>query len=252
VTPPRRRPSITGGGNAAGPNAVLRFMNRRITTYRGKKVNDYGDVSDVGAVYLTNVPAAIAEVSQRAFDPATQRMQIIRAIKCAVPGWADVVLTDTLLDPFTGWFYMIEDLQQEPGIGYYPPRKLMTLRMRSGVSVEGELAPSQLPAEHRLYAEGERMSFGFAAIGTKDEVTAQLGQAQIPAGEGRFNEFGTDLRDLLVKHFGQETATAGPGYEYRYVVKAGGHGGGSSPLSVQLTIEPQWIPMPAPDAEATE
>lgn len=135
---PRPRPSITGGGNASGPTAVLRFMNRRLTTYRGKTVNAYGDVSNVGARYLTDVPAAIAEVSEQAFDPDTQRPQIIRAIKCTVPGWADIDMGDTIEDPFTGWFYLIESLEQEPGIGVYPPRKLMTLRLRSGVSVDGE------------------------------------------------------------------------------------------------------------------
>ncbi len=91
------------------------------------------------------------------------------------------------------------------------------------------------------------MTFGFAAIGTKDEVTDQLQRAQIPAGEHRFNDFGAELRDLLVKHFGQETAHPSSGYEIRYTVKAGGHGGGSVPLSVQLTIEPQYLPAPEPE-----
>jgi hypothetical protein len=90
------------------------------------------------------------------------------------------------------------------------------------------------------------MTFGFAAIGTKDEVTGQLQRAQVPGGENRFNDFGAELRDLLVKHFGQETANPSPGYQIRYAVKAGGHGGGNLPLSVQLTIEPQYVPAPEP------
>lgn len=132
------RPPITGGGNASGPNAVLRFMNRRISILRGLAVNSFGDASDVGAVYMAGVPAAIAETTQTAFDPATQRPQIIRSIKGAVPGWAGIQLTDTLFDPATGYFYLVEDIEQEPGIGIYPPRQLLTLRMRSGVSVQSD------------------------------------------------------------------------------------------------------------------
>jgi hypothetical protein len=86
------------------------------------------------------------------------------------------------------------------------------------------------------------MSFAFTAIGTKEEVGGQLERAQIPGGEGRFNEFGLELRDLLVRHFGAEDTG---GHEYKYVVKASGHGGGTSPLSVQLAVEPFWM-QPAP------
>ena len=134
----RPRPPVTGGGNASGPDAVLRFMNRRRTVLRGTTVNDWGDESDVGQPVYTDVPAAIAEVSQQSFDPATQRPQVIRVIKGAVPGWADIRETDTLTDPATGWFYLVTDIAQEPGLGYYPPRQLLTLKLRSGVTVEAE------------------------------------------------------------------------------------------------------------------
>lgn len=96
------------------------------------------------------------------------------------------------------------------------------------------------------------MSFAFAAIGTKDEAIAQLKHASISTGPDRFNEFGTDLRDLLVKHFGQEAASAGAGHEYRYVVKANGHGGGNAALSLQLTVEPQWTAVPPAEPEAAD
>lgn len=88
------------------------------------------------------------------------------------------------------------------------------------------------------------MSFSFQAIGNKDEVIAQLEAAPIGQGEQRFNEFGADLRDLLVRHFGHEGEHARPyaaGHEYRYVVKANGHGGGSVALSLSLTIEPHHV-----------
>lgn len=137
----RARPSSGGGSRGSGSlgnAAPLRVMNRRLTVYRGQTVSPYGDVSDVGQPYQSGVPAAIAETSQSAFDPATQRPSIIRAIKCVVPGWAGIQETDTLLDPATGYVYMVENIEAEPGFGYYPPRQILTLRMRSGVSAAGE------------------------------------------------------------------------------------------------------------------
>lgn len=142
MTPPRPRPSITGGGNASGPDAALRFMNRAVSVYRGSAVNAWGDKSDVGALYLTNVQAAIAETSDTVFDPATQRPSVIRAVKCIVPGWADIRTTDTIQDSFTGWYYLVTSIEQEPGLGCRPPRQILTLRLRSGVNVEGETGSS--------------------------------------------------------------------------------------------------------------
>jgi hypothetical protein len=101
-------------------------------------VDEYGDRSDVGSLYLTDVPAALAETSQAVFDPATQRPAIIRTVKCIVPGWADIESTDTVYDPFTGWVYLITNIEQEPGLGYRPPRQILTLKLRSGVTISGE------------------------------------------------------------------------------------------------------------------
>ena len=140
----RARPtsgSSGSGGGGAGGSAVLRFMNRRLAVYRGDAVNPYGDVSNVGELFLDDVPAALAEVSQNSFDPATQRPSIIRAIKCIVPGWADIDLDDTIQDKSTGFFYLVESAEAEPGLGYRPPRRILTLRQRSGVSVAGERGP---------------------------------------------------------------------------------------------------------------
>lgn len=95
------------------------------------------------------------------------------------------------------------------------------------------------------------MSFAFQAIGTADEVIAQLEAAPIGLGEARFNEFGADLRNLLVKHFGHEHEHARPwaeGHEYRYVVKASGHGGGSVALSLELRVENHHVAATVPEA----
>jgi hypothetical protein len=96
------------------------------------------------------------------------------------------------------------------------------------------------------------MSFAFAAIGTSDEVTAQLEKTPISVGEQRFNEFGAALLNVLAEHFAieHEHVRASGGYEYRYVVKANGHGGGSVPISVQLTIEYQHVPVVTDGAQA--
>ena len=128
-------PSVRTGSGAA---VALQFQNRQISVYRGTTVTDLGDRSDVGAPLYTNLPAAIAEVSETVYDFATQRPQTIRSIRCIMPGWADVIASDTLQDQFTGYFYIVLSLEAEPGIGYYPPRKLLELRMRSGVSIASD------------------------------------------------------------------------------------------------------------------
>lgn len=129
----RRRPNF-GRGGATGTAGVLLFWNRTITIMRGTAVNAYGDATDVGVPTYTGVPAALAETEQTAFDSASQRQQIIRSITCTVPNWADVRTTDTIRDETTGRYFMIENIQEQPGIGYYPPPKTLTLRERSGVT----------------------------------------------------------------------------------------------------------------------
>lgn len=127
-----------GGSGATGTEAVLTFRNRLLNTYRGTASNDYGDLTDVGSLYLVNVPAALAETEQTYFDAATQRNQIIRGITCRVDAWVDIITTDTIQDTTTGLFYLIEGIKSAPGIGYYPPPKILALRMRSGVSIQSD------------------------------------------------------------------------------------------------------------------
>ena len=133
-----RARTARGGGGASGADGVLRFWNRTITIMRGTAANPYGDLSDVGIPIYSGIQAALAETEQTVFDAATQRQQIIRAVTCIVPNWVDVVTTDTIRDEFTGLYYMIESIQAQPGIGYYPAPKKLTLRMRSGVGVQSD------------------------------------------------------------------------------------------------------------------
>lgn len=127
-----------GGSGGSGSQAVLKFRNRLLNTYRGVTANAYGDLTDVGAAYLLGVPAALAETSQTYYDAATQRNQILREITCRVDAWVDIVTTDTIEDTTTGIFYLIEGIKAEPGIGYYPAVKILTLRERSGVSITSD------------------------------------------------------------------------------------------------------------------
>jgi hypothetical protein len=140
-----RARTAKGSGNASGMQAgrstspsVLAFRNRRMSTFRGNSVDAYGDETNVGTPHLTGIPAALAETTQTVFDAATQRPQTVREITCIVDNWADIDADDTLQDEFTGYFYMVESIQARPGIGYYPPQKILTLRMRSGVTIASD------------------------------------------------------------------------------------------------------------------
>ena len=113
-------------------------MNRTCAVMRGTVSDDLGDLSDVGFPLYTGIPAALAEVSETVFDAATQRLSTIRSVKGIMPGWADVISSDTIQDEFTGWYYIVLSLEAEPGIGYYPPRKLLSLKERSGVNVSSD------------------------------------------------------------------------------------------------------------------
>ena len=128
----------SSGTAGSGGNAALKFRNRAITVCRGTAVNRFGDRSNVGTVLYTGIPAALAEVTETVFDAATQRPQEVRSITCVVPNWADVIDSDTLLDEFTGFYYLVEGIEARPGIGYYPPDKLLSLKMRSGVKIASD------------------------------------------------------------------------------------------------------------------
>src|ERR1039457_5730591 len=116
----RGGPGRAGAASVAagvGAGAALKFMNRRLNVLRGTSVDDLGDASDVGAPLYSGIPDALAEVTETVFDAATQRPQTIRSVKSAVPGWADIISSDTLQDPDTGWYYIVLSIENEPGIG---------------------------------------------------------------------------------------------------------------------------------------
>jgi hypothetical protein len=137
IRPPR------SGRTASGPPGVLQFMNRTLTVFRGTEVDDAGDESDVGIIFLQGVPAALAEESHETFDPASSTRRTVRTVTCIVQPWAGIDSNDTLLDEFTGYFYAIESLEARPGPGYYPPQTILTLRQVTGVSPASGPEPAE-------------------------------------------------------------------------------------------------------------
>jgi hypothetical protein len=93
------------------------------------------------------------------------------------------------------------------------------------------------------------MSFSFNAAGTRDEAAAQL-QVQagnMPDGLGK-QVAELAAAQLLADEPGDWASDGG----HRYVVKAYGHSGGGSPLSLGITIEPLWVPVIPPPSEPTD
>jgi hypothetical protein len=115
----------------------MELCNTTISVLRGTNVNQYGDKTNVGTPLYTGIPAGLVESSKRSFDRASQRYQVVRTTTCVVPDWADILSSDTLIDETSGNTYMIESVTLQPTLGP-PPDKLLTLRWRSGVSVQSD------------------------------------------------------------------------------------------------------------------
>ncbi len=125
-------------GRPPSGSGVLKIQNRLITIMRGTAVNEYGDETDVGTVYRQHVPAALVEKSSQTGDPASPVRRTVRTWECILPAWCDVTTDDTLMDETTGSYFMVESIEQQPGPGYYPAPLILTLRMRSGISVASD------------------------------------------------------------------------------------------------------------------
>lgn len=82
------------------------------------------------------------------------------------------------------------------------------------------------------------MSFSFSAVGTKEEVAAQLAKVDVYG-----NAIGEAARLLVVNAMGLESVQPYTGYEYKYVVNASGHSGGGSPLSLNMSIVGHYVPV---------
>lgn len=116
-------------------------MNRSFTVLRGFEISPRGDKTNVGTVLYTGVQGSLAETGHETFDPASSTQRTVRTFTCKMNNSADILTTDVLVDEFSGATYMIESLELEPGPGYYPQFKILTLRARSGVSFATDSAP---------------------------------------------------------------------------------------------------------------
>lgn len=95
------------------------------------------------------------------------------------------------------------------------------------------------------------MSFGFQAVGTREDVVRQL-EAHA-AGKYNAGTIAEDVARLLAGrvHADRPDLYGSADGEYRYVVKASGHSGGGSPLSLNASVEAHYVPVPA-EADANE
>lgn len=95
------------------------------------------------------------------------------------------------------------------------------------------------------------MSFGFAAIGKRDDVVKQLRHVQV--GAQNDNKVGCEVALLLARHIAEDAplnCLVGDGYEQVYVVDASGHSGGGSALSLNVTVKSHYIVVPPDEADA--
>jgi transcriptional regulator of nitric oxide reductase len=92
------------------------------------------------------------------------------------------------------------------------------------------------------------VSFSFSAVGSKDEVVRQLRHVAPAEGADGFNKAGREIALLIARHL-EAYQQEGP-WTYSYVVKAQGHSSTSgTPLSLNVTVEPLWIPEPPAEPE---
>jgi len=82
------------------------------------------------------------------------------------------------------------------------------------------------------------MSFSFTAIGTRDQVIAQCRAHNIDHG----GSLAIAARDLITDALKADGTAEREGWAYAYVVTASGHSGAGNPVSLNIKIEPQWVP----------
>lgn len=84
------------------------------------------------------------------------------------------------------------------------------------------------------------MTFGFRALGSKDEVLAQL-QAY---DDSNYGDLGKDVRDLVANAIDKTTGTAvhsSDQWTVKYNVTASGHGDTNS-CNFQVEVLAHWVP----------
>ena len=87
------------------------------------------------------------------------------------------------------------------------------------------------------------MSFAFQAVGTKEEVLAQLENTKVE------NEIGVYVKDALVKGFTTEVTKPYVGASLKYVVEVNGHSGFGAPMSLNCSVRPLYTPSTVVDVK---
>lgn len=90
------------------------------------------------------------------------------------------------------------------------------------------------------------MSFSFNAVGTKEEVIAQVEAADVYG-----NKIGDDAKKLIIDALNADTTPAATGWEYRYVIQAHGHSGGGSPLQLTMNLTTHHVRTASISGDAT-
>jgi hypothetical protein len=85
------------------------------------------------------------------------------------------------------------------------------------------------------------VTFGFQAVGSKDEVLAQLAAHK---NNPYITGLGSELIDLLARHISEDT-TETREHQAAYVIKANGHSGGGGACTLSVTTESWWVPATA-------
>lgn len=90
------------------------------------------------------------------------------------------------------------------------------------------------------------MTFGFSAIGSKDEVVAQL----LAYDDSNFGDLGKQCRDLLVSNLKATTGRAAHSvndWDVKYDISGSGHGDTNS-VNFRIECTAKWVPAARPDA----
>lgn len=95
------------------------------------------------------------------------------------------------------------------------------------------------------------MSFGFTVAGNREQTVKQLEAIRDDENQDSLRNA---LAGLLAEHVGLSELhgykSEGSGWQSVYVIKASGHSGPQSSLSLNVTVETPYIPVIEPEAKA--
>ncbi len=117
---------------------VADLQNTSVSLLGGQSVDAFGDSLDEGLVQAQGIPACIVEISERAWDPASQVPRTVRTITGWIPAWAGVMAGfegQQIIDESTGDVYFVEDVVRPSSLTGEPVDVRMTLRRVSGPGV---------------------------------------------------------------------------------------------------------------------